>query len=237
MPDARLVRALIRWQHSAGPYWPYVCAAPFLADLAMPIRPRCAPRASPARAPDSAVRAGGTLPADPSIGRLVGQLDAPGDSAGARAVLADLPIEMTLAMAPALSRHGWHVVPVVQRWATEPAILPSAGLLTLLLDGADHVARPSRPRGVILLADGERAGQSVRVPRPSGRAFDNRYAYQICRFPPASLLRSLDVRALSWVCPAGIARDLGPYAAGLSAAGVPIELVTSLDASTLPVHH
>ena len=28
-PDL-LARALVRWQHSVGPFWPYVCAAPFL---------------------------------------------------------------------------------------------------------------------------------------------------------------------------------------------------------------
>ena len=25
-----LAEALVRWQHAAGPFWPYVCAAPFL---------------------------------------------------------------------------------------------------------------------------------------------------------------------------------------------------------------
>ena len=28
---AGLAQALVRWQHAAGPFWPYVCAAPFLS--------------------------------------------------------------------------------------------------------------------------------------------------------------------------------------------------------------
>jgi hypothetical protein len=31
--DPTLVRALTRWQHAAGLYWPYVCTAPFLGRV------------------------------------------------------------------------------------------------------------------------------------------------------------------------------------------------------------
>lgn len=234
VPDPRLVRALVRWQHAAGPYWQYVCAAPFLGDGTVPSHPSRTHRIAEAAPSDRAASLGTAVQADASLSELVRRLGPPSGQARPLAVIADLPIERSLALAPDLARNGWYVVPVVQRWVADPAVLPSGELVRLLLDGANRVSRPRSPRGVLLLADGERAGDPAHPPRPRDRAFDNRYAYQICRFPSAALLRSLDVRAVRWVCPSGVARDLAPYAADLTAAGLPIDVIASAGPATRP---
>ena len=242
MADAALARALVRWQHAAGPYWPFVCAAPFLAADA-PARSRVSGRSGGGRSDDAACAA--------LHAALTGSLA----DDGPVAVLADLPIEATLAEAPAMVARGWYVVPVIQRWPAEPAILPSRPILRLLIAGAARIGRPRSPRGVVLLADGERAGPvsasgrigragTGRVERRAAtsrgptasriaatrRAFDNRYAYESSRFPPAALLRQEGVRVVRWVCQSGIARDLAPYAADLRAARLAVEIVGGVTA-------
>lgn len=232
MPDPRLARALIRWQHAAGPYWPYVGAAPFLADPAIVPSPTSRNRRPPHPGGDAAVMgqempAGGEAPG--RLGPVLDLLDRP-EVSETLALLADLPIEPMLAAAPQLARRGWYVVPVLERWVAEPAVLPSRRLLHLLMDGADRLARPRHSRGVVLLADGERAGVSGVARRSRSRGFDNRYAYQTRAFPPGPLLRSLGVRQLRWACPAGIATDLAPYARDLVAAGLTVDVVSEFRA-------
>lgn len=235
MADAALARALARWQHAAGPYWPFVCAAPFLAAEA-PARSRVSGRSGDGRSDDAACAA---LDAALTV--------SPADD-GCVAVLADLRIEATLAEVPSMVARGWYVVPVVQRWPAEPAVLSSRSILRLLIERAAQIRRPRSSRGVVLLADGERAGPvsaSGRTGRAGAgraegrtasriaatrRAFDNRYAYESSRFPPAALLHQEGVRVVRWVCPSGIARDLAPYAADLRAAGLAVEIVSGVTA-------
>jgi len=96
-----LPRALARWQHAAGPYSPYVCAAPFLVPLTglgATLAPRLPRRL--ARRIAALVPAGGAL-------------------------FIDLPPEQTLGAAPDLSRRGLLTVPPVDE--AEPFEM---GLLT-----------------------------------------------------------------------------------------------------------
>lgn len=218
---SRLATALVRWQHAAGPWWPYVCAAPFLGSV------------------EGELLAAGAYPSRPVRGRrlaearaLVDWLVTCGDDAATidgspLVVLVDAPSEPVLAVVPLLVARGWYVVPVIQRWIARPAVLPCGRLLRQLVDGAWQVHRPTAPRGVILIADGERMGTPGYPSLAPGRAFDNRYEYQVCRFPSIDFLRGQDVRSVRWVTdrPDGLARpDLAPYLEDLLRDGLSVEL-------------
>jgi hypothetical protein len=198
--DPPLGEALVRWQHAAGPYWPYLCAVPFLADV------RCTARiasAGPGRtAPISGLLADGLKQAPPPT---------------RSAVFVDLPIEGTLRQSEALRCLGFRVVPVVQRWIEERAVLPGLNLLQDLIRHQPRSLHAPIDRGVVFLLDGRRAGSVGRMP---ASRFDNRYAYPICRFPPASFLRAHGVSSGTWISDRGIASDLREYAEGLIRGGI-----------------
>jgi hypothetical protein len=190
---------MLRWQHAAGPFWPFVCAAPFLTDL----QPR------PVRRRASSV--GGTL-----LDLLLSA--APHERFAA---LLDLPIEPTLAVADQLNAAGLTVVPVVQRWSAQPAVLDCRALLSLLLEQAPRQHRLDSPRGLLFLLDGERNGPPPDLAQsPSPRAFDNRYTYRSCRFPNAATLTAAGYDHLLWLSRDGVAADLSEYAASLVANGL-----------------
>jgi hypothetical protein len=243
-----LAEALVRWQHAAGPFWPYVCAAPFLGTgesgqltqaAAMSVRPGAGRRSrfSPTqRALADRLLAGVLSPR--RVGEGV-QRDVVGSFP---VVLADLPAAPLVRVAPLLNERGWYVVPVVQRWIASPAVLACRELLAGLLVGAWLVRRPARPRGALLIADGERAGPVGYPPLVPGRTFDNRYEYQICRFPSTRFLEAQSVRRVTWLTPerpaavlAGgtppltlgippVARDLHPYREALLLAGIDVDV-------------
>jgi glutathionylspermidine synthase len=201
--------ALVRWQHQAGDYWPYVCAAPFIGD-----------------APELYQSGGVTaLPArgrPPSV--LARTLDQLSPNAPV-ALLIDLPPAQSLAATPRLNRHGFVVVPIIQRWLACPAVLSAQPLLRQLVRYGRVARAPTTVRGVALLLDGERAGSGGRrdtLPRPSTRAFDNRYGYPLCRFPPAHFLRARGITTLLWVSSSGLAEDVLPYADELDRNGIAV---------------
>lgn len=187
------VRALLAWQRAAGPYWSYVCAAPFLAEG---ITPRALfPR------PTEASHA------------LVETVCREGEEK--RLIVVDLPARVTLAATPELHRLGYRVVPIIQRWIVPNAVLPSRRLLNALVGIAQRAARPVEPiRGVVICLDGERSGR-VGASGSASR-FDNRYAYPVCRFPPARLLQSDGVAAVTWISNGPLAADLLPYRESLT---------------------
>ena len=145
-------------------------------------------------------------------------------------LLVDLPAEPILAVAPLLVERGWYVVPIVQRWIASPAVLPCRRLVERLMLGAWRARRPTTPRGAVLIADGERRGPAEYPATVPGRAFDNRYEYQICRFPSTDFLRPR-----VWVgsngSPAAPARrapvrpDLAPYLEVLLRAGIDVDVL------------
>ena len=102
-------------------------------------------------------------------------------------------------VAPLLVARGWYVVPVIQRWIAQPALLPCRALLARLVVGARYARHPTRPRGAVLVADGARFGPIGRPPTVRGRVFDNRYEYQICRFPSMAFLHSQGVQQVRWI--------------------------------------
>jgi hypothetical protein len=193
-----LARALLRWQHAAGPFWPFVCVAPFLTEL----NPR------PAR------RRGST------VGTELLDLLPLSERGGRFAALLDLPIERTLAVADELNAAGLTIVPVVQRWSAQPAVLDCRELLGLLLNQAPRQRRRKAPGGLLLLLDAERTGRAgpARSRVPAG-AFDNRYTYRSCRFPTAATLARAGYERLLWLSGGEIAADLVEYAASLKLAG------------------
>lgn len=198
MPAAR---ALLRWQRAAGPYWPYVCAAPFLGAETMP--PTVVP---PRRSLGWLRRAIGEIPVDRRP-----------------AILIDGPAHRILVATPELNRQGLAVVPVIQRWVEPSAVLRSERLVAGLIAGA-AVARWPRPdRGVVFVLDGERAGPAA---RSSGapRVFDNRYAYPVCRFPPPSFFRQHGIDSVWWLSTRGATEDLAEYREILQADGLPVLL-------------
>ena len=198
-----LAEAFSRWQEAAGPFWPYVCATPFLSDV--PVSPLGKiPRVAPALRRE-------LLDVEPGC-----------------ALVIDLPPERTLGLAIDCWARRVAVVPVIQRWAAVPAVIASDRLLGLLVTLANEARTLRDPRSVVLLLDGGRmgpAGPSQMAPpraRPAlGRRFDNRYQYPICRFPPPSLLLANGIRQARWV-PEAIAPDLQPYAAHLASAGIAV---------------
>jgi hypothetical protein len=194
--SADLSRALVAWQRAAGPYWPYVCAAPFVGPRLAAGRPLLDP--SPAL---TAFAAG----FDPAR----------------TALFVDLPPEAALAAAPALRAGGWWVVPVIQRWCAPSAVLPGERLRASLIEVGRRLPRPADARGgAVFLLDGARRGR----PGPPPPRFDNRYEYPTCRFPPPDLLRARGVEVVGWLAPASVAPDLADYARGLTRAGLPPRL-------------
>jgi hypothetical protein len=191
--NLKAARALVRWQHAAGPYWPYVCAAPFLA-AALARRGRLG---QPSEALVKAMRA---LPQHERA-----------------AVFLDLPAGETLPATAQLGRLGFLVVPVIQRWVVEAAVLPGEDLQAQLVGHAPPGRPPDAGRGVVFLLDGERAGPSAPAP---ARRFDNRYQYPICRFPPPDFLRRYGVRRVYWLSALPVAEDLVPYARLLADGGL-----------------
>jgi hypothetical protein len=211
-----LAEALVRWQHAAGPFWPYVCAAPFLGTgdgemLALEARARAI--SLPRRSRRQEALADRLLPRELGLPTVL---------------LVDLPAEPILALAPLLAERGWYPVPVVQRWVATPAVLPCRRLVERLLLGAWSIRRPSSPRGAVLIADGERIGPTGTV---SGRAFDNRYEYQICRFPSTDFLIGQGVEQARWFTDGTrpvdrpVRPDLAPYLEMLLRAGIAVEVI------------
>ena len=264
-----LAEVLVRWQHAAGPFWPYVCAAPFLGtgeseQLAQQALGTGSLRADvPARVTSRQMSLVNRLLAaaatdDPPLSLARERGSGGGGSPSARAdevspvphatdapfsiMLADLPAEPLLSVAPLLAARGWYVVPVVQRWIASPAVLPCHRLVERLVRGAWQTRRPAQPRGAILLADGERTGPATYPLLVPGRTFDNRYEYQICRFPSTRFLEAQRVRRVHWITaarPVGglgsstepmtlglppIARDLHPYREALLRAGIEVDV-------------
>jgi hypothetical protein len=193
-----MARAFVRWQHAAGPYWPYVCSAPFLGQPELPLRKRPPREVEPALL---RVLEGAQLPE-----RV--------------AVFVDLPVAGSLPAAAALRRRGFAVVPVIQRWAAPNAVLPCRRLLEDLVTAAPDAGRSHGGAGVIFLLDGDRGGSPEVAPRFSPSLFDNRYSYPVCRFPPPTALERDGIIAVYWLSSEGIAADLLPYAEQLAGAGL-----------------
>ena len=196
--------ALVRWQRAAGPYWPYVCAAPFL---------------------DAANVGGLADPGGRGIARLIRPLKLiPTDERSA--VFVDLPPLRALAATERLNRLGFIVVPVIQRWIATPAILRCEPLVAGLVAYAAVARWPDHYRGVVFVLDGERGGRRSQREGAPPRVFDNRYNYPICRFPPPSFLRRQEIATIWWVSAGGIAEDLQPYADLFKDADFPVQIWT-----------
>jgi hypothetical protein len=217
-----LAGAFVRWQHGAGPYWPYVCAAPFLDQprSADKLRAYLSRQHVDARIQPASASPKQTASRETGLIDLVDSL-APRKKA---AIIIDLPPTQTLPASSALRASGFHIVPIIQRWVADGAVLPCAGLRQLL-----HANQPrggaASGRGVVLLLDGERAGAPApkQRNRSSTRRFDNRYDYRICRFPPARLLLQDGIRCAYWISDSGIATDLVEYVQALGRAGILVE--------------
>ncbi|HVC35447.1 MAG TPA: hypothetical protein VNL16_18200 [Chloroflexota bacterium] len=184
-------RALVRWQHAAGPYWPYVCSAPFVGPWGATL---------------------GTNARTRACARLLEEVAAipPGERA---AVFVDLPPRLTLPATAALNDLGYVVVPVIQRWIVAPATLDCRRLVDDLIIHGARVRLPRPARGAVFLLDGDRAGPLRREGRPAPRrVFDNRYSYPACRFPPAAFLHHEGITSAWWISGAGIADDARQYA-------------------------
>jgi hypothetical protein len=262
LTSSLLAEALVRWQHAAGPFWPYVCAAPFLGTgegetMARQAWTRHQRFVCPGTAPSShhdlhpsrghtelvgrllnaarAVQDPPGLPLSIATGRDVGAADESYEQRsggeGSSVLLVDLPAEPLLAAAPLLVEHGWYVVPIVQRWIASPAILPCRRLVERLVVGARRARRPTAPRGAVLIADGERMGPVGRPATVPGRAFDNRYEYQICRFPSTDFLKAQGVDRVHWISTGTRAADrpvrpdLAPYLEDLLRAGLTVDVL------------
>jgi glutathionylspermidine synthase len=211
-PTSLAVRALRRWQHAAGPFWLYVGAAPFLSDLeagSVTERGRRVPHVLSAALGDAT---------DPEP----------------RLIVVDLPAVPILRATAALNARGYVVVPVIQRWLADPAVLASRDLLDALVAAGFRCRRPDHPRGVILVLDGERAGTSGRRARP-GTAFDNRYDYSGGRFPAADLLQNQGIASVRWLSRNGLAPDLESFARSLAEAGFSISGLEARDLAKLAV--
>lgn len=200
--SSALARALVRWQRAAGPYWPFVCAVPFLGDV--PPVPRPPGRE---RLPRTLDRALAAVP--------------PGETP---AIFVDLPPSLTLPAAPGLSRRGLAAVPVFQRWVEYPAVVPCERTVAQLVAYAPSPGRRAEPRGVVFLLDDDRAGRR-RAGRAVPRAFDNRYRYSPDRFPEPSFLLGRGVRRVVWLVGRELAADLRPYVAQLAQAGLCLEVL------------
>jgi hypothetical protein len=109
-------------------------------------------------------------------------------------------------------------------------VLPCRRLLERLILGAWQARRPASPRGVILIADGGRTGPIGYPAVVSGRAFDNRYEYQICRFPSTDFLKAQGVRQAQWFTDGTrpserpVRPDLAPYLEALLRANISVDV-------------
>lgn len=197
-----LARALIRWQRAAGPYWLYVCPAPFLGDVAS--RATKLPRSVRPIWLDALLT---IIQADERV-----------------AVFVDEPIRLSLASTPLLNASGLIVVPVIQRWCMTPSVLPSRRLVDLLVASSVVAAPVNDPLGIVFLLDGERNGappsRGSRQRRLVHRAFDNRYTYSLDRFPSAAALMQRGITAVRWVTGSFLADDLTRYAQELRSGGL-----------------
>lgn len=121
---------------------------------------------------------------------------------------------------------GLFVVPVIQRWPAQPAVLSSRRLRQHLVAIGAMVQRPTVVRGVLFILDGDRAGPARLESSPcTGRVFDNRYAYPSCRFPPPGLLLHQGVTRAVWVSRGDVAADLLAYSESLKQAGLRLSSV------------
>ncbi|MEA2642167.1 MAG: hypothetical protein QOF51_3561, partial [Chloroflexota bacterium] len=100
-----LIEALSRWQRAAGPFWPYVCAAPFLGEITVPT-----------------VRSGSSAMSDAFAARVTQLVEDAPDSMAA--IYADVSPEMALAASGQLSAQQIATVPVIQRWVIDQARVP-----------------------------------------------------------------------------------------------------------------
>lgn len=201
MSSTALARAFVRWQHAAGPYWPYVCAVPFLSDAgAVRMPPECR----------SSGRAELTY-------RPLAETVARGRPQTRSAVFIDLKIERTLPQTAALRALGFRVIPVVQRWIEPNGLLPGVRLIEALLRHQPRLTCPATDRGAVFLLDAERNRDLRRAP---ANRFDNRYSYPVCRFPPAALLLAAGVHHATYVGAGGLAEDLREYVESLASAGI-----------------
>ena len=228
MAGSLLTEALVRWQHAAGPFWPYVCAAPFLGTEEGEALAWQAASTSGRRS------AGWTRRETDLADHLLDAARLP-ESLGGESLptilLVDLPPEPVLAAAPLLAERGWYIVPVVQRWIASPAVLPCRRLVERLMIGSRQARRPTSPRGAVLIADGERTGPIGYPGTVSGRAFDNRYEYQVCRFPSMDFLKAQGVGRVQWITSSAspaersVKPDLAPYLEELLRAGLAADVV------------
>jgi len=242
-PDPVLAQALILWQRTAGPFWSFVGAAPFISghvDVTL-VKPR--PRtpdwlsgairamakrtgsaASQAAQSGSCQREAG-IPSPPPSAHSV-----PWPKTGLQrdqnfkpevqkiAFFIDAPPTRVLPAAPWLTQLGYVVVPVIQRWTVAPAVLRSERLLAQLVGYAKLVRRPVAEQGVAFILDGDRFGPLRFTGRP--RVFDNRYAYVACRFPSADLLLAQGIGKVCWLSFGRFADDLSPYRESLKQQGI-----------------
>jgi hypothetical protein len=198
-----LARALVRWQHAAGPYWAYVCAAPFLAEHAQP------PLADPPRADT----------------RLLSLLRTHSEDGAAAFV--DLPPARSLQSAIALNWSGRLVVPAMQRWSVEDALLPSKSLTRLLLTLSMRLSRPGRVHGTVFYMDGDRGRRLRPASSPSGaiKRFDNRFVQSLNVLPTAEFLAEHGVARVAWIMRGRVAADAQHYLRDLRSAGLPVSVV------------
>jgi hypothetical protein len=210
-----LSEALQRWQEAAGPYWMYVCAAPFVSapsDLAQ-VEPS---------------------PANLALQTMLSSLtDEPGS-----AVFLDLPPAVTLPATGACNQLGLVVAPVIQRWIASTAVLPSEQLAMDLTTFAMEAMPPGPASGVVFLLDGDRAGPGHETQldgpgRPATQPiglpelFDNRYSYPVCRFPAPAFLQREGIERVHWVADSGVAADLREYVHALEEVGLSLTLMTT----------
>ena len=184
------LRALIRWQHFAGPFWPYVSATPFLSAT-------------------SALNGSILEPRESGLFPRAGE-----------ALFLDLPPMDILGLVPAPHRDAFLVVPIIQRWCADPAVIPSAGLVGALLAVARRLRRPREPRSALFLLDGDRRGPK----RPKLDRFDNRYFYNLNALPPAEVLQRQGITEARLVSRGAPAQDLWGYIQALKRGGVDVML-------------
>ena len=197
------LRAFLAWRRAGGPFGRLVFAAPFFGRLTQ------RPGEGRARAALAAFRH--LLP------------DPPEDE---DAVLVDLEPTLSLAAVPYLRSLSGRIVPLIARWPAEPAVLPVAPVLGLLVRYAPGPReRRSSAGPPIFLLDGARAGPAQGVSsRLLERRFDNRYQYQLDYLPPGAGLVEAGCRRVVWLSPDGApAPDLIGYEGRLIRAGLAID--------------
>src|SRR5262249_18434123 len=119
------------------------------------------------------------------------------------AIFVDLLRTSVLPATVWLNQRGFVVVPVIQRWVAFPAVLNCSRLIEQLVTFGGRCRRPSWPRGVVFVLDGDRAGRKRMVIPPD--RFDNRYAYSGSLFPAPEELRRRGFHVVRWVGTAALA--------------------------------